>query len=432
LTFAQLWERVRPVAKAFSDSSSPVAIVATLRLETLIAIYALAEIGRPMVLLHPRLTVAERGALVGDAGAEVLLDESWTPPSGPSSEPVPRDISNEAALAILFTSGSSGRPKGVELSRRAFLASAAASAENLGWQPSDRWLLCMPVGHVGGLSVIVRCLIARVAVVLSPWTSALAPLLRDIAELDVTLLSLVPTMLARIFQEEPAYRFPEAVRAVLVGGDAANGALLDEASARGVPVLTTYGMTEACSQVATLAPGERVSGVGKPFSSTGVRIVDGEIQVRGPTLFTRYLPADVPSPLLEGGWYPTGDLGVLDAAGYLHVTGRRSDLIITGGENVDPREVEIVLAKCDGIRGACVFGIPDARWGQIVAAAVIGDIGPEQLSLHVKKHLALHKRPRRVAFVESLRLNATGKLDRRATAAAVTPSLVPLDVRGGT
>lgn len=440
LTFRELWRRTERIALRLSTGRGPVAVVASLRVETVLIVYALAELGRPIVPVHPRLTAREREAVCADAGATVLFDEHWRPEDdeelGERGALPASDVGDEAPLAVLFTSGSSGSPKGVELSRRAFHAAALASAANLGWREDDRWLLCMPLAHVGGLSVVLRCLAARTTVVLSPWTGSIATLLADVNRHRVTLLSLVPTMLARVLAETEGPPFPAAVRAVLIGGDAASAALLSDARARSVPVLTTYGMTETCSQVATLAPGEVAtiaSGVGRPLQGTEVRIVDGEIHVRTPTLFTRYVPEERwPSPLVDGGWFPTGDLGHLDAEGRLHVTGRRSDMIITGGENVDPREVEGVLARCPGVRVACVFGVADDRWGQLVAAAIETekDAAPslDELAVFVKEQLAAHKRPRLVALGHAIALNATSKVDRRATAASAAGALTPLRV----
>lgn len=439
LTFGELWRRVRPVTQALRgvNRSRGVAVVAGLHLHTLLAIYALVELGIPLVPIHPRLTAAERAALVALSGAQLVLDETWTPPDPASCDlsdgAPPTDASEEDPLAVLFTSGSSGAPKGVELSRRAFRASAVGSATNLGWRSDDRWLLCMPLAHVGGLSVVLRCLAARVPLVLSPWTGSVPGLLADIDALGATLLSLVPTMLARVLEEDASYRFPPHVRAVLLGGDAAGAALLAAAEERDVAVLTTYGMTEACSQIATLAPGDRPvgNGVGRPLPGTSVRVVDGHIQVRGPTLFTRYLAAprdDAPTasapPFLNDGWFVTGDLGRIDDSGRLHVTGRSSDLIITGGENVDPRDVEAALESCAGVRAACVFPVPDERWGQVVAAALVldGDAAGHlaakisTVSSEVRGKLAAHKWPRRWAVVDALVLNSSSKLDRRRTA----------------
>ena len=440
-TFGALAQRARRLASHLAGEARaqrPVGLVPTLRSETFVAIYALMELGVPIVLVHPRLTAREREVLVASAGVSVVLDECWSDENLPDPAlvpPAPRVHDPESTMALLFTSGSSGVPKGVVLSRRAFAAAAAASAANVGWQADDRWLLCMPVAHVGGLSVIVRCLAARVPVVLSPWTGAADALLGEIARHRATLLSLVPTMLARILEDAPGRPFPPHVRAVFLGGDAAHGSLLRAAVERGVPVLTTYGLTEACSQVATQAYGEPPSldgAIGRPLHGVEVRIVNGEVQVRGPTLMTGYFPADrFPSPFLAGGWLPTGDQGALDDDGRLRIRGRRSDLIITGGENVDPAEVEQVLVTCGGVRDACVFGIADDRWGQIVAAAIVAQNGSDAVSLealahHVRTTLASHKQPRVVAIVEALILNATGKLDRRATAAMVASALVPL------
>jgi O-succinylbenzoic acid--CoA ligase len=448
ITFADLWQRARAVAgelAAMTDRSRPVAVVAPLRIETLLAIHALVALGIPLVPIHPRLTAAERRVVLELSGATTMLDETWAPsapsvsPSGSrgsagvdreDDEPSPL-ADDEAPLAILFTSGSSGAPKGVELSRRAFAAAARASAANLRWEPADRWLLCMPLGHVGGLSVVLRCLEAQVPIVVSPWTGSVAALLADVEALEVTLLSLVPTMLARIFEEAPAYRFPARVRAVLLGGDAASASLLATAAARNVPVVTTYGMTETCSQISTSTPGESPSvdaGSGRPLPGTEVRIEGGVIQVRGPTLFTRYVPAERhPTPFAEDGWFATGDLGRIDAAGRLHVTGRRSDLVITGGENVDPREVELALESCAGVSAACVFAIPDETWGELVGAAIVlaqgGSTTIASVSREVRTRLARHKWPRRIAVTAAFVHNATGKLDRRATGASVREQL---------
>lgn len=439
LTFGMLALRARRVAAdlvARGLTVGPVAIVATLRSETVVAIGALIDIGTPIVLLHPRLTASERALLVAQANVSHVLDESWSD-NGLPDAPTPSGASAmhdpESALAILFTSGSTGSPKGVVLSRRAFSAASAASAANVGWRDGDRWLLCMPLAHVGGLSVIIRCLAARIPVVMSPWTGSIAALLADVSRHRATLLSLVPTMLTRILEDGPLRPFPDHVRAVFIGGDAARPSLLRAATARGVPVLTTYGLTEACSQVATQVYGEAVSldgAVGPPLPGVEVRIVDGEIQVRGPNLLTCYCPRErFGSPLVDGGWLPTGDQGDLDERGRLRIRGRRSDLIITGGENVDPAEVERVLSGCPGVRDVCVFGVEDERWGQIVAVAIVqADPPPSALAVanYARDHLAAHKRPRVFAFCDALPLGSTGKLDRRSVAATVSAALVPL------
>jgi len=256
------------------------------------------------------------------------------------------------------------------------------------------------------LSLIVRALLARRAVVLGE--------LADAARDGVTLLSLVPAQVARLLDD--GWAPPAQVRAILVGGAAASPALLARAADRGWPVLTTYGLTEACSQVATQAPGtvnRGQLGSGRPL--VPLRIVDGEIQLRGATLLDRFV--DAPAPFDAERWLPTGDRGFLDDAGNLHVLGRRDDVIITGGENVDPLEVEQALEAHPAIAAACVVGAPEETWGQLVVAILVARGAPPsdvEVAAHLETRLARWKRPRRVVWVAELPRTGSGKVDRAA------------------
>ncbi len=367
----------------------PVGLRASADLPSLIRLHALLHGGHTVVPIHPRLTPSEADrqlALVAEA-----------------------DTSD--ALAILFTSGSTGQPRGVELSRAAFLAAATASAERLGWAPHDRWLLALPWAHVGGLSVIVRCLLARVPVVLAPATGA-AQLLDVITRHQVTMLSLVPAQLAPLVRLTD--RAPPSLRAVLLGGAAAPASRVQGARARHWPIATTYGLSESCAQVATLAPAASFDGsCGPALPGYDVRIVDGEIQVRSPSLLTRYHPDT--GPVVDGdGYFHTRDHGRLDDRGHLHVLGRADDVIITGGEKVMPLEVEAVVRACPGVVDACVFPVADERFGQLVACAVVGAATDDELARHVAAHLARWKQPRRIARLDALPLLPSGKVARRA------------------
>jgi len=451
-TFAELAPRVGRVAGWIAAQSihggdpggAPVALVADTRVDTLLALYALLELGLPVVAVHPRLTSPERAALLHDAAPALVLDESWRErevEGSPPARPAPPD--DGRCLAIVFTSGTTGRPRGAMLGRAAFAASARASAANLGWQAGDRWLLCMPLAHVGGLSIVTRCLLARRAVVLAEPDGPggrfdPASIVEAAARHRVTLLSVVPTMLRRLL-DHPGWVPPLALRAVLVGGAAAPASLLDEAAERGVPALTTYGLTEACSQVTAQRYGTRPGhqhGAGDPLPGTELCIVDDEIHVRGPTLMTGYHPAAIHGdPFQDGGWFATGDSGAIDDRGRLHVRARRSDLIVTGGENVYPAEVEQALDRLPGIAAACVFGVPDDTWGERVAIALVpaagGPPSDRELDGFLRANLAAHKRPRDVAFLDELPAGGTGKIDRKATARLATPRLRPL-TRGPT
>ncbi len=373
-----------------------VALEAVAAPATIVRIFALLEIGIPFVLLHHGLTQHER---------ERQLDALQPCVEG--------DRSDSELMAVLFTSGSSGSPRAVELSRGAFQASAAASAARLGWQDGDRWLCCLPIAHVGGLSILTRCLIARRTIVLVPRFDP-AAVVEAIDRHAVTLMSLVPAMLARLLRHEPAWMPPPSLRAVLLGGSLAPETMWEEAERRGIPLRATYGLTETCSQVATAkasAPRDLV-----PLDGVDVRIQDGCIEVGGSYVYSCTLTSD--------GYLPTGDLGRLRPDGVLEVLGRADDLIITGGENVMPAEVEAELETHPQILRAVVFGRPDPEWGEIVVAALVADgVQPDSAALRdwCNDRLASFRRPRLIAWLDMIPETTTGKIDRNAviTAAAV-------------
>lgn len=400
-TFADLADLVRARLTDLGAElvpGRPVPLVGRNTLERVVALYALLEARVPVLLVHPKLTAAERA----DEVAATERAASRLPP--------------EAAV-VLFTSGTTGQARGAVLTRSALVASAQASAANLGWEPDDCWLLAMPIARVGGLSILTRSLIARRAVALAPAFDA-ARVPQWIDEWRTTLVSLVPTMVALVFEQCPGWRPPPFLRALLVGGAAASPRLLKEAATRKVPVVVTYGCTETCSQVVATPYEQRFNpapcGAGRPLAGAEVRVVDGRIEVRGPMRMAGYLGA---GPLDPAEWFDTGDVGQLDASGCLHVRARRADLIVSGGENVYPAEVERVLEACHGVRAAAVFGVPDETWGQVVCAAFVADGAPpsdDEVTAFLEHHLARHKRPRRIAFVPALPQTAAGKLDRAA------------------
>ena len=441
LNYAELAERVRAVEPALysrvGHSQEPVALLGHGE-AALLVLYSLMARGRPAVLLHPRWTKTEQEDAVERVRSTTglplpcLLQEDLVElvrgnPLAPRSCGALCAAKLESDLAWLFTSGTTCHPKVACLPREAMFASARASALNLRWEPEDRWMLGLPVAHVGGLSILTRCLAARSTVVM-PRTEGFDPdeLLGWIDQAQITLLSVVPTMLRRLLRaaEGPA---PESLRAVLVGGAAAPEDLLHEARERKWPLLATYGMTEACSQITTqrfedLAAPERLRGSGFPIDGVEVRVTGsdetGAIEIRGASVFRGYLAAES-DPFDQDGWFVTGDMGSFDDSGQLHVQGRRSDCIVSGGENVYPLEVERVLLEHPAIEAAVVLGAPDDEWGEQVVAAVVTserETGePLQLSgLHsfLEPRLARFKWPRRLFFVAALPLNRNGKVDR--------------------
>jgi O-succinylbenzoic acid--CoA ligase len=262
---------------------------------------------------------------------------------------------------------------------------------------------------VGGLSDLTRCLWAGRTAVLADPSPRFEPaaIAAQIARDRVTLVSLVPTMLARLL-DQPSWRPPAHLRAVLLGGAPAPVSLLARAADRGLTVHTTYGMTETCSHVAI---------DGRTLPGIDLALRGGRIAVRGPVLLRGFAPPDDAAPALDpDGWYVTGDRGAFGDDGRLRVLGRADDVIITGGEKVDPRAVEVALEAVPGVDAAVVFGEPDPAWGERVVAAlhaVPGAARPGDDALGAAlASLARHERPRRIVWLDELPLGPTGKIDR--------------------
>jgi O-succinylbenzoic acid--CoA ligase len=422
-----------------------VAVIAANTPATVVLLFALRRLGAALVPLNVRLAPAELRAqtdrvrprlLLADPermavlpGAEPL--EGWARTGAVPVEPGPDDPGTDWAL--LFTSGTTGRPKAARLTVGAFEALARASGENLGSRPSDRWLCNLPLFHVGGLGTAVRCAHDGAALVLHPRFDA-GSVVRAVRDDGITHLSLVARTLEQCLD---AGLEPRKLRGVLVGGGPVPAGLVERARARGIPVLLTYGLTEACSQVATERPGDADgTTAGPPLPGLEVRIVDaglrplptgeeGTIAVRGPTLMRGYLDEEAATAeVLRGGWLQTGDLGRLDAHGRLTVLARRTDLILSGGENVYPAEVEAVLADHPAVAEVAVVGRPDPRWGQVPVAVVVprrtaADQLPG-LQAWARSRLAAFKVPAEVLPATELPRTAAGKVDRAAVQAAVT------------
>ena len=332
------------------------------------------------------------------ADAEIVIDAPLACRAAPLTA-AGHDL--DATALIVRTSGTSGAPKEVSLTYGNLLWSALGSAVALGLDPSERWLCTLPLVHVGGLSIIVRSAIYGTTAVIHERFEADAAVDALMAR-EITIVSVVATTLTRLL--DAGLERPRALRCALAGGGPVPAALVVRAHDAGVAVSQTYGLTEASSQVATQTPGDTREAAGPALFCTDIAIgADGEILVSGPTV------SPAAGPLLA-----TGDLGELLPDGSLRVIGRRSETIITGGENVAPTEVEAVLERHPAVAEAAVFGVPDPAWGEAVHALVVarGAITARELREHCASLLPAYKVPKRIAFADDLPRTPSGKLAR--------------------
>src|SRR4051812_13542444 len=394
LTYSGLPAAARRAAGALAPGAT-VAIALPPGLDFAVVLHGCLLAGAVAVPLDLRLEERERADvtarcdLVVDAPIDGPPARAHTGGAGGSARP--HDLLAPAIL--VHTSGTAGKPKRVELTYGNWLWSALGAHVAMGLGPEERWLCALPLSHVGGLSILLRSVIyATTAIVHERFdVDAVLAALCD----DVTVISVVPTTLARLL--DTGLENPPALRCALVGGAPIPPALVRRAADAGVPATETYGLTEACSQVTT---------DGRPLFCTRVDLApDGEILVSGPTI--------APS---AGRVLRTGDQGAFDGDGRLVVTGRKADTIVTGGENVAPAEVEAVLAEHPAVAEAAVYGRPDPEWGEAVLAALVlrpdATATEEELRAHCRARLAAFKVPKAMMFVTALPRTASGKLLR--------------------
>ncbi len=343
------------------------------------------------------------------------------------------DLDPERVFGYFFTSGTTSTPKIVPLKRRQMYFAAEASAGNFRPDINHFWLLCLPLNHIGGISIVLRSIL---------YGSGIYRMNRFDVDMVSTFLSentmfqvasLVPTMLKRLL-DIPAFRVHKSFQAILVGGGPVTPDLIQESLNCGIPLVPSYGMTETCAQIAA-NPVLKPSGRYTPLKSTGMIFPPNEIQIRdiegrkvgantsgaiwlrGPQVFDGYYsPENNNDSFDEDGWFNTGDFGHMNANGQLFIETRRTDLIITGGENVSPFEVESELEKIDPITEAAVLGLPHEEWGQEVVAVVVArtkqEIKAEEIVNNLKERITSYKIPKKIVQAPALPRTESGKVKR--------------------
>ncbi|GEL77922.1 o-succinylbenzoate--CoA ligase [Tenuibacillus multivorans] len=452
-TFQQLKDDARSYAAYLQQQGfkkgDHIAVLSSNSYEMAVIIHALHYIQAISFLLNVRLTENELEFQINDGEVQGLIyhpefeetAQSLTKrtsikacnlfdiPSDQTLDQGQEEINFDDISHTLYTSGTTGYPKGVQLTYGNHFWNATASAFNLGLHDHDRWLLSLPMFHVGGLSILYRSVIYGIPIHLHEKFE-LERVHEDIMKRGVTIVSVVTVMLEQLMRRLGQDRYPETLRCMLLGGGPAPKGLLETCQEANVPVFQSYGMTETASQFCTLDQENMLSKIGsagKPLFPGQLKIVEngrdcpsqevGEIVVKGPSVTEGYWKRpEANQAAFNDGWLKTGDLGYLDEDGFLFVVDRRKDLIISGGENVYPAEIEATIKRINGVLDAGVVGVADDRWGQVPVAFVVksdGTLDETGVISFAQEHLAKYKIPKKVYFIDELPRNASKKLQRR-------------------
>lgn len=451
LSFRELYEKVVEMSQQLSANGVQphdfVAVLLKNHVDTVVILFALQLLGAKTVMLNTRLTAEELSFQIQDSRSSLLITESEFQSVLSNlaistklvfketlclSESVLvsaiDEVSLEDVCSVMYTSGTTGNPKGVLQTYGNHWWSAVGSALNLGLHEQDTWLCAVPLFHISGYSILMRSVIYGMKVILHDGFDP-EQVNKALVEENVTIMSVVSTMLHRLIEviKEP---LPTSFRCMLLGGGPAPLSLLESCKLLGIPVYQTYGMTETASQVVTLSPEDsirKLGSAGKPLFPIKLKIVNeqhvsceplesGEIWLKGANVTKGYLHSENSAHLTEDGWFSTGDIGYCDEEGFLYVLDRRSDLIISGGENIYPAEIEGVLLSHPSVLEAGVVGRDDPEWGQVPVAFVVskpGAVNEQELVVYCQTRLAKYKVPKQVIFVQELPRNASQKLLRR-------------------
>lgn len=453
-SFSEIFAEAEVLAKKISflgiKEEDTIALLVKNRPQTVFIIHALQQLRVKAVFLNHRLTPSEMIYQLKDSQAKLLisdddfknilneiysLDESFQLITFDEVERLPKtdvNVVNEYVLtdicSIMYTSGTTGHPKGVLQTYGNHWWSAIGSALNLGIKEEDVWLCAVPLFHISGLSILMKSVIYGMPVYLmEQFNETKANTLLQSG--DITIMSVVGTMLQRMITALNEQSYHSKVRCLLLGGGPAPRPMLEACAEKGIPVFQSYGMTETASQIVTLAPEDslgKLGSAGKPLFPSQLKIMSegkennpmepGEIVVKGPNVTIGYLNRpEANQNSFQDGWLKTGDIGYVDEEGYLFVMDRRSDLIISGGENIYPAEIEEVLLAHPNVREAGVTGMEDEVWGQVPIGFVVlnQSVSEKELILFCRERLAKYKIPKKIYVIESMPRNASNKLLRR-------------------
>jgi len=463
VSFAELRAQARTAAACLLEqdvkAGAVVACLSESSLALVTLVHSIPYTGAQLMPLNTRLTEHELLYQLQDSGCCLLVySESYADTAKALKQELPKlktlsitelqsttaaassqllyDVEEHEVYTIMYTSGTTGYAKGVLQSYSNHWSSAVGSMLNLGLSEHDKWLAAVPLFHISGLSILLRSVIYGIPIIIherfSPQAANAA-----IMQQGVTMMSVVSNMLLRMLEELNDQCYPEQFRCMLLGGGPAPLPLLQACVEKHIPVVQTYGMTETCSQFATLHPQymlTKLGSAGKPLFQGELQIVQngkvlrsgeaGEIIVKGPNVTCGYLNGAA-ADSFQQGWLHTGDVGYVDEEGFLYVLDRRKDMLISGGENVYPAEIEAVLIGHPDVLEAGVTGIEHEIWGQSPIAFVVmrqgKTLNEEQLLDYCRARLAKYKLPIAIHAVAELPRNAANKLLRRELGKLLKP-----------
>lgn len=445
LTFVQMKDRVLRLASqlaVYAQNQERVAVITSNNLQGYLMILAVQQLGKTVVLINRRLAAREITFQLKDAAINLVVqDDDFNltlsnvqqltfatisdTTVGNAITPV-SDFNSEKVTSIMYTSGTTGNPKGVMQTFGNHFYSAVGSALNLGVMPNDVWLAVVPIFHISGLSIMMRSLIYGMGVRLVEKFDVQK--INDILLAgEVTTISVVPMMLTRLLAALPANKqYHPNFRTMLLGGGPTDLMTLQKATNAGIEVVQSYGMTETASQVIALdaanAP-RKIGSAGQPLLPVSLRIAHldnnqhGRIQIKSPTLAVGYLnQPEKYADSFEDGWFDTGDMGWIDDEGFLYIDGREGDMISSGGENVFPDEIESTYAELAEIAQVAVVGVPDEKWGAVPIAFITfeGDkvLSQKDLRNFGREMLAHYKVPAKFYRLDEFPRTASGKVQR--------------------
>lgn len=426
---------------------NPIGIVAEPDETSILTIASCWILGIPFVMFPVKLTESEFelmtqnikiSALIGTLSFHIpnhvklinkleIKELLWRSSTSGDDYNIDKSLPPDQIFGYFFTSGTTSSPKTVPLKRKNIIAAANSSLANIPMQTNELWLHVLPLHHIGGISMITRALFSTSGIYFLPEFNAANVNKILQREEQIVGISLVPTQLRRLLELDD-FRTNASFKAILLGGGPISEELLLKARERNIPVVPSFGMTETTAQCIAMPFSERFTGpvhsCGKPMDGIEMKLVSnhGETQItihlRGDQIFDGYAEADLNSDAFDAdGWFNTGDYATVDDQGYVHIIMRRSDRIISGGENINPVEIEGLLQHFPGISDIAIIGLPDQEWGQIVTAAIVLSTDEHNVSLNdiksfLNKKISPFKIPKQLIMVPEIPRTASGKIKR--------------------